>query len=166
MRIYDGWNAYNAAWTQPISMLSTQVPPPKVPDLWKSTTLRAGTSWEAHFYPQFYLDPGYCGRNTQSTRPTSLVPGESSCGGNGANMCCNISSNIKLVWNPTKPMKIYVDLNSPKSTTGVNITLKSEISYCCVVYSSLNYHRNVEETLWYLTEAQIPRGNVHLHKGV
>ncbi len=39
-----------------------------------------------HFYPELYLDPGSCGGNTTSTCPKSLVPGESSCGGNGAHV--------------------------------------------------------------------------------
>ncbi len=81
MRIW--WLKYSAAWTQPISMFSAQVPPPKVPDLWKSTTSQAGTFWGAQFYPELYLDPGSCGGNTSNTGPKSL-PGESSCGGNGA----------------------------------------------------------------------------------
>ncbi len=39
------------------------------------------------FSPELYLDPGSCGGNTKSTGPKSLVPGESSCGGNGAIEC-------------------------------------------------------------------------------
>ncbi len=35
-------------------------------------------------YPELYLDPGSSSGNTPNTGPKSLVPGESSCGGNGA----------------------------------------------------------------------------------
>ncbi len=83
MIIYGGWNAM-LAWTQPISMFSAQVPPPKVPDLLKSSTSWAGTYWGTNFYTKLYLDPGSCSGITQSTGPKSLFPGESSYGGNGA----------------------------------------------------------------------------------
>lgn len=92
---------YNAAGTQPISMFSTRVPPPKVSELWKSTTLWAGTFWGDSFYLELYLDPGPCCWNTPSPTPKSLVPGESSWCGNGAiyfkrNCKRNVCNNFKL----------------------------------------------------------------------
>ncbi len=93
------WLKYNAAGTQPISMFSDQVPPPKVPDLRKSLLpSRAGTFWRAHFYPELYLDPGSSSGNTQSTGPKSLVPGESSCSGNGAKVTFTLFLFFILWW--------------------------------------------------------------------
>ncbi len=67
--------------------------PPKKP-----TTSRAGTFWRAHFYPELYLDPGSSSGNTQSTGPKSLVPGESSCSGNGAKVTFTLFLFFILWW--------------------------------------------------------------------
>ncbi len=52
MKIYGGWKLkYNAAWTQPISISSAQVPPPKVPDLWKKYYLTSRYFLTGKFLP-------------------------------------------------------------------------------------------------------------------
>jgi len=63
-----------------------------------------------NFYLELYLDPGSCSQNTLSTTPMSLVPGESSCGGNAAyvNLACFLNICKHILCFSTVKKKNYI----------------------------------------------------------
>jgi len=73
----------NVALTQPIRMFSAQVPPLESPWTLKRDYLARRDFRRGKYLLQLHLDPG---SSTEYQPKVPIVPGESFCGGNAANV--------------------------------------------------------------------------------
>ncbi len=96
--VYGGWNTMLQELNQS-ACSATKSRPRKFRTSEKAYYPREQGLSEGHiFTPELYLDPGSSSGNTQSTGPKSLVPGESSCSGNGAKVTFTLFLFFILWW--------------------------------------------------------------------
>lgn len=87
-----------------VGVCTVQTPPSKFLHFQKVVFPNQGLFWGKNNVPELNLDSGPCGENAKFLKRL-LVPGESSCGGNGAkekererNKLMNMNHKWKLVW--------------------------------------------------------------------